>query len=158
MPLYPQKPCQEPTCPYAILYGVVEDRSVLMGFLSRHNQIANCLRRIISSYRPQKACWKPKIWLCDTIQYLFFYRLSLLSLLVPGQALLHCHHLSLAQLLPHRLLSLPSSSSTLHPTGPAALLAMERTGLQEQVRVRSCWHQLSYAIKTKQKKQTLSLL
>ena len=34
MPLYPQKLCQEPTRPYAILYGVVEDRSVLMGFLS----------------------------------------------------------------------------------------------------------------------------
>ena len=27
------KPCQEPTHPYAYLVGVVEDRSVLMGFL-----------------------------------------------------------------------------------------------------------------------------
>ena len=33
LPLYPQKPCQEPTCPYASLVGVVDDRSVLMGFL-----------------------------------------------------------------------------------------------------------------------------
>ena len=33
MPLNPQKPCQEPICPYASLVGVVEDRSVLMGFL-----------------------------------------------------------------------------------------------------------------------------
>ena len=35
MPLNPpsQKPCQEPSCPYASLNGIVEDRSVLMGFL-----------------------------------------------------------------------------------------------------------------------------
>ena len=33
MPLNPQKPCQEPTRPYAYPVGVVEDRSVLMGFL-----------------------------------------------------------------------------------------------------------------------------
>ena len=33
MPLIPQKPCQEPTCPYAYPVGVMEDRSVQMGFL-----------------------------------------------------------------------------------------------------------------------------
>ena len=33
MPLNPSNPCQEPTCPYASPVGVVEDRSVLMGFL-----------------------------------------------------------------------------------------------------------------------------
>ena len=33
IPLNPWKPCQEPTRPYASPVGVVEDRSVLMGFL-----------------------------------------------------------------------------------------------------------------------------
>ena len=61
MPLYPWKPCQEPTHPYASPVGVVEDRSVLMGFPECHNQKANCLRSILSFYRPQKAFWTPKI-------------------------------------------------------------------------------------------------
>ena len=32
MPPNPWKPCQGPTCPYASQVGVVEDRSVMMGF------------------------------------------------------------------------------------------------------------------------------
>ena len=62
----PWKPCQEPTHPYASLVGVVEDRSVLMGVPECHNQKANCLRSILSFYRPQKAFWTPKIWLFES--------------------------------------------------------------------------------------------
>ena len=62
MPLYPQKPCQEPTHPYGSLVGVVEDRSVLITVFQCHNQTANCLRSILSFYRPQNASKKPKLW------------------------------------------------------------------------------------------------
>ena len=46
----PPELCQEPTRPYAYQVGVVDDRSAPGG----HNQTANCLRSILSLYRPQK--------------------------------------------------------------------------------------------------------
>ena len=66
MPLNPQKPCQEPTCPYASPAGIVEDRCVLMGFLMvpmypmghREHEL---LRVLLSEMplNPQKPCQEP---------------------------------------------------------------------------------------------------
>ena len=120
MPQNPSKPCQEPTCPCSYPFGVMEDRSVLMGFPDGfigprgsqgtivvkhtpprhaseppktvsgtypslwlfswscggqecpdrvpggHYQTANCLRSILSFYRPQKAYKTPKIWFFES--------------------------------------------------------------------------------------------
>ena len=44
------------------LVGVVEDKSVLITVFQCHNQTANCLRSILSFYRPLNASKKPKLW------------------------------------------------------------------------------------------------
>ena len=44
------------------LVGVVEDKSVLITVFQCHNQTANCLRIILSFYRPQNASKTPKLW------------------------------------------------------------------------------------------------
>ena len=52
MPPNPSKPCQEPTRPYANLVGVVEDRSVLIGFPNAFNEPTGSLGTIVVKYTP----------------------------------------------------------------------------------------------------------
>ena len=62
MPLYPQKPYLS-LCLFRWSCGGQECPD---GVPECHNQKANCLRSILSFYRPQKAFWTPKIWLCES--------------------------------------------------------------------------------------------
>ena len=76
MPQNPSKPCQEPTRPYVLPIGVVEDRSVLMVVPDGFNEPTGSQERIVVNHTPPRNASKPPKTVSGTYPFLWLFSWS----------------------------------------------------------------------------------